>query len=189
MAAPRTRASTRGTASATTSSRATTWLAAAPARLVTWNRRRATPGAHGTAFSSLGTLHPNYRTMYESWAQRWATLGEGRSKHNQGALVRCWMARASVAIQRAQFYLVRRMRAHAEGCAHRGQPRAWQLPDISDVDAQRVCCSPLEGSWAGCASKSPLLLKCLPGLAARNVRSLTTYLLHYMYTERKLGDS
>jgi hypothetical protein len=97
------------------------------------------------AFTSLGALHPNYRATYKSWALRWATFGEGRSEHDQGVLVRCWMAGASVAIQRAQFYLVRRMRAQAEGCAHGRQPRAWQPPDISDVDAQRVCCPPLEG--------------------------------------------
>ena len=97
------------------------------------------------AFTSLGALHPNYRATYKSWALRWATFGEGRSEHDQGVLVRCWMARASVAIQRAQFYLVRRMRAQAEGCAHGRQPRAWQPPDISDIDAQRVCCPPLEG--------------------------------------------
>ena len=97
------------------------------------------------AFTSLGELHPNYQATYKSWALRWATFGEGRSKQDQSALVRCWMARASVAIQRAQFFLVRRMRTHAEGCAHGGKPKAWLSPDISDVDAQRVCCPPMEG--------------------------------------------
>ena len=78
------------------------------------------------AFESQGAMHPNWRATYESWAHRWATLGEGRSRRDEGALVRCWVAQASMAIQRAQYFLVRRMRELAESCAHGGQPHAWQ---------------------------------------------------------------
>ena len=115
------------------------------------NARRLRPSAGRElvvipmAFESQGAMHPNWRATYESWAHRWATLGEGRSRRDEGALVRCWVAQASMAIQRAQYFLVRRMRELAESCAHGGQPHAWRSPDIDDVDAQRVHCPPLEG--------------------------------------------
>jgi hypothetical protein len=96
-------------------------------------------------FSSFGALHPNFKATYESWASRWASHGESRGNQEQSALVRSWMARASTAVQRAQFFLVRRMQAMAEGCAHGKRPKAWRSPDIGDVDAQRGCHPPLEG--------------------------------------------
>jgi hypothetical protein len=96
-------------------------------------------------FSSFGALHPNFKATYESWASRWAFHGEGRGKHEQSVLVRCWMARASMAVQRAQFFLVRRMQTMSEACAHGKRPHAWRSPDIADVDAQRGCYPPMEG--------------------------------------------
>ena len=97
------------------------------------------------AFETQGALHPNWRVTYEGWARRWATLGEGRTRAHEGMLVRSWIANASVAIQRAQFQLMHRMRAKAKAHAHGGMPHVWRTPDIDDVDAQRVVWPSLEG--------------------------------------------
>jgi hypothetical protein len=53
--------------------------------------------------------HVRLKVQLHAWAHCWATLGEGRSRRVEGALVRCWVAQASMAIQRAQYFLVRRM--------------------------------------------------------------------------------
>jgi hypothetical protein len=97
------------------------------------------------AFETQGALHPNWRVTYESWARRWAALGEGRTRAHEGMLVRSWIANASVAIQRAQFRLVHRMRANAKSHAHGGVPHDWRTPDVDDVDAQHVAWPSLEG--------------------------------------------
>jgi hypothetical protein len=97
------------------------------------------------AFETQGALHPNWRVTYESWARRWATMGEGRTRARQGMLVRGWIANASVAIQRAQFHLVYRMRANAKAYAHGAMPHDWRTPDADDVDAQCVAWPSLEG--------------------------------------------
>ena len=60
-------------------------------------------------------------------------------------LVRGWIANASVAIQRAQFHLVYRMRANAKAYAHGAMPHDWRTPDADDVDAQCVAWPSLEG--------------------------------------------
>ena len=74
------------------------------------------------AFDSQGGLHPNWRIMYKLWAERWATFGKGRGEQEQGLVVSRWVGRASVAIQRAQWRLVRRTR-DTDGAAriHRGR--------------------------------------------------------------------
>ncbi len=56
----------------------------------------------------------------------------------RGTLVRCWVARASVAIQRAQFWLVRQMRSQAQGGSRHGQPNEWGCPEKDDVDARHA---------------------------------------------------
>ena len=88
------------------------------------------------AFDTQGGLHPNWRIIYGLWAERWATLGERRGEQQQGALVARWIARASVAIQRAQFRLVSRMRDSALPCHIVGdEPHEWRTPDLDDLDA------------------------------------------------------
>jgi hypothetical protein len=57
------------------------------------------------AFESQGCLHPNWRIMYKTWAKRWGAFEAGRDERAQAGLVRGWVARTSVAIQRAQFRL------------------------------------------------------------------------------------
>jgi hypothetical protein len=91
------------------------------------------------AFESLGGLHPNWRIMYETWAERWSSQGPGRDERVQAALVRGWVARTSVAIQRAQFRLVSKMRVLArEESYHGDEPHEWRAPDLDDVDARRA---------------------------------------------------
>ena len=91
------------------------------------------------AFDSQGGLHPNWRIMYEHFAERWASFGEGRNKAAQGMLVAGWIARASVAIQRAQFRLVSRMREQARSAYLEGDvPHEWRMPDLDDLDARPV---------------------------------------------------
>jgi hypothetical protein len=87
------------------------------------------------AFDTQGGLHPNWRIMYKLWAERWATFGEGRGEREQGMLVSRWVGCASVAIQRAQFRLVRRMRdAALPGYIVGDEPHEWRSPDLDDLD-------------------------------------------------------
>ena len=90
------------------------------------------------AFESLGGMHPNWRIMYETWAERWSSQGPGRDERVQAALVRGWVARTSVAIQRAQFRLVSKMRVLARESYHCDEPHEWRAPDLDDVDARRA---------------------------------------------------
>ena len=60
-------------------------------------------------------------------------------KAAQGALVAGWIARTSVAIQRAQFRLVSRMHEQARSANLEGDvPNEWRMPDLDDLDARPV---------------------------------------------------
>ena len=88
------------------------------------------------AFDSQGGLHPNWRIMYEAWATRWGSFGEDRSDAARGMLVASWVARTSLAIQRAQCRLVGRMRDQARSAYLVGEmPNEWRMPDLDDLDA------------------------------------------------------
>ena len=91
------------------------------------------------AFDSQGGLHPNWRITYNMWAERWASLGEGRDKAAQAALVRGWVARTSVAIQRGQCRLVRATREGAvELHYHGAEPHAHRMPDVDDIGGRHA---------------------------------------------------
>ncbi len=81
------------------------------------------------AFDTQGGLHPNWRIIYKLWAERWASFGECRSEMEQATLVNTWISCTSVAVQRARYRLVRRVRDKAmpgsfnSRCACRGATR------------------------------------------------------------------
>jgi hypothetical protein len=87
------------------------------------------------AFDSLGGLHQNWQHVYKMFAQRWASFGEDRGEAEIGGLINCWTARTSVAIQRAQFRLVRAMRDVARSAYLVGdEPHQWRMPDLDDLE-------------------------------------------------------
>jgi hypothetical protein len=87
------------------------------------------------AFDTQGGLHPNWKIMYALWAERWATFGVARGPQEHGTLVSCWVARASVAIQRAQCRLVYKTRDTAlPGYLVGDEPHEWRAPDMDDLN-------------------------------------------------------
>jgi len=95
------------------------------------------------AFDTQGGLHSNWRTTFVSWAERWRSHGEDRTEAMAGALVRSWLAIASMEVQRAQFALTERMRAGAEDRLHGGLPHAWRPLGADDFGPHLVACPPL----------------------------------------------
>ena len=96
------------------------------------------------AFDTQGGLHSNWRKTFEGWAERWASQGEGRTKALQGAVVRSWVAMASMEIQRAQFFLTEQVRKSVEDHVHGGIPHAWRPLGAEDFGSELVACPPLE---------------------------------------------
>ena len=96
------------------------------------------------AFESQGGLHPNWRVTYEQWADRWAGLAEDRPRWRQGMMVRCWMARTSLVVQREQFRAVTRMLGRATLALHGQEPRAHRSMCTDAFDFVQNAMPPME---------------------------------------------
>jgi len=96
------------------------------------------------AFESQGGMHPNWRVTYEQWADRWAGLAEDRPRWRQGLMVRYWMARTCLVIQREQFRAVTRMVGRATLVLHGQEPRAHRPMCTDAFDCVQNAMPPME---------------------------------------------
>jgi hypothetical protein len=96
------------------------------------------------AFESQGGLHPNWRVTYKQWAQRWGEQEVDRPPWRQGLMVRSWIARTSLVVQREQYKMVARLLGRAHRKAVGEEPRAHRPPRTDDFDCVLAALPPLE---------------------------------------------
>ena len=96
------------------------------------------------AFESQGGLHPNWQVTYVQWARRWGEQAEDRPRWRQGLVVRAWIARTSLVIQREQCRSVARMVDRAARKTHCEIPRKHSPLRTDDHDCAQVAQPPLE---------------------------------------------